>query len=42
MLGMRDAISELQAYSGRLYDPDVVNALASAVAADEASAEAAA
>jgi hypothetical protein len=42
MLGMRDAISELQAYSGRLYDPDVVSALASEVAADAASAEAAA
>jgi response regulator RpfG family c-di-GMP phosphodiesterase len=39
---MRDALSELQAYSGRLYDPAVVDALVSEVAADEASAEAAA
>jgi hypothetical protein len=42
MLGMRDALSELQAYSGRLYDPVVVDALASEVAAEDASAEAAA
>ena len=38
---MRDAISELQAYSGRLYDAEVVDALASEVAAGEISAEAA-
>ena len=42
MLGMRDALTELQAYSGRLYDAAVVDALVSEVAADEASAEAAA
>lgn len=41
MLGMRDALSELQAYAGRLYDPAVVDALASEVAAGEAPAEAA-
>jgi peroxiredoxin len=41
MLGMRDALSELQAYSGRLYDPAVVDALASEVAAGQAPAEAA-
>jgi peroxiredoxin len=41
MLGMRDALSELQAYSGRLYDPAVVEALAAEVAAGEATAAAA-